>query len=53
LPGGHVILLRVKVTCTDFASFVFILHVFNHDWTSLSATEVYAQPLYGPHGPLG
>ena len=32
LTGGHVILLRVKVTCTDFASFAFILHVFNHDW---------------------
>ena len=20
------------MTCTDFASFAFILHVFNHDW---------------------
>jgi hypothetical protein len=32
LTGGHVMLLRVKVTCTDFALFAFILHVFNHDW---------------------
>jgi len=32
LTVGHVILLRVKVTCTDFASFAFIFHVFNHDW---------------------
>jgi len=30
--GGHVSLLRVKVTCTDLVSFDFILHVFNHDW---------------------
>jgi hypothetical protein len=32
--GGHVSLLRVKVTCTDLVSFAFILHVFNHDWIS-------------------
>jgi hypothetical protein len=31
LTGGHVDLLRVKVTCTDFASLAFILRLYNHD----------------------
>ena len=53
LTVGHVILLRVKVTCTDFASFAFILHVFFTIksemcvlWAEHKNPQIYKQRIY-------
>jgi len=38
----------VKVTCTDFASFAFILHVFNHDWILFTCICSLCSAILGP-----
>ena len=37
---GHVFFLRVKVTWTDFVSFAFIRHFFNHNWILFKCTRI-------------
>jgi len=35
ITGGHAFLRVVKVTCTDFAPLILILHFFSHIWNRL------------------